>query len=86
MIKFEEALQSAAIPYTRDPRVAKLFESKQKYKDMEKDDNWLEMLKEKIEDIDKGRQTEWKKGLISVIVFHVGISMQVNYVKVYSVI
>lgn len=55
VIKFEEALQSAAIPFTRDPRVSKLFESKQRYKDMNKEDNWLEMLQDKIEDIDRNR-------------------------------
>lgn len=58
VIKFEEALQSAAIPFTRDPRVSKLFESKQRYKDMNKEDNWLEMLQEKIEDIDRNRTKE----------------------------
>lgn len=58
VIKFEEALQSAAIPFTRDPRVSKLFESKQRYKDMNKEDNWLEMLQEKIEDIDRNRAKE----------------------------
>lgn len=47
VIKFEEALQSAAIPFTRDPRVSKLFESKQRYKDMHEEDNWLKMLQEK---------------------------------------
>lgn len=58
VIKFEEALQSAAIPFTRDPRVSKLFDSKQRYKDMNKEDNWLEMLQEKIEDIDRNRTKE----------------------------
>lgn len=58
VIKFEEALQSAAIPFTRDPRVSKLFESKQRYKDMNKEDNWLEMLQDKIEDIDRNRAKE----------------------------
>lgn len=58
VIKFEEALQSAAIPFTRDPRVSKLFESKQRYKDMNKEDNWLEMLQDKIEDIDRNRTKE----------------------------
>lgn len=58
VMKFEEALQSAAIPFTRDPRVSKLFESKQRYKDMNKEDNWLEMLQEKIEDIDRNRAKE----------------------------
>lgn len=58
VIKFEEALQSAAIPFTRDPRVAKLFESKQRYKDMHKEDNWLKVLQDKIEDIDRERTKE----------------------------
>lgn len=58
VIKFEEALQSAAIPFTRDPRVAKLFESKQRYKDMHKEDNWLKVLQDKIEDIDRERAKE----------------------------
>lgn len=58
VIKFEEALQSAAIPFTRDPRVAKLFESKQRYKDMHKEDNWLKLLQDKIEDIDRERAKE----------------------------
>lgn len=58
VIKFEEALQSAAIPFTRDPRVAKLFESKQRYKDMNKEDNWLKVLQDKIEDIDRARAKE----------------------------
>ena len=51
-------MQSAAIPFTRDPRVSKLFESKQRYKDMNKEDNWLEMLQDKIEDIDRNRAKE----------------------------
>ncbi|XP_061180477.1 threonine synthase-like 2 [Saccostrea echinata] len=55
VIKFEEALQSASIPYTRDPRVAQLFESKQKYKDLNKGEDWLQMLRDKIEEIDKNR-------------------------------
>lgn len=58
VIKFEEALQSAAIPFTRDPRVSKLFESKQRYKDMNKEDNWLKVLQDKIEDIDRERAKE----------------------------
>lgn len=58
VIKFEEALQSTAIPFTRDPRVSKLFESKQRYKDMNKEDNWLKVLQDKIEDIDRERTKE----------------------------
>ncbi|XP_062602967.1 threonine synthase-like 2 [Saccostrea cucullata] len=56
VIKFEEALQSASIPYTRDPRVAKIFESKQKYKDMNKGEDWLQILRDKIEEIDRTRK------------------------------
>lgn len=61
VIKFEEALLSAAIPFTRDPRVSKLFESKQRYKDMHEEDNWLKLLQDKIEDIDRNRIQPKKK-------------------------
>lgn len=52
-IKFEEAVVAAGLRYDKTDAVVKLYNSPTRYQDVEKDEDWVDILRKKIEDIEK---------------------------------
>ncbi|XP_046562759.1 threonine synthase-like 2 isoform X1 [Haliotis rubra] len=52
-VKFEETVLAAGLQYEKTDAVVKLHNSPTKYQDWNKEDDWVAMLQQKIEDIEK---------------------------------